>query len=84
MGKYIVSEPLANIFNQSISCGIYPDKLKLAKIISVFKADDATEAGCYRPISLLSVFNRIFEKLMFTRLSKFVDKYDILRVSYET
>ena len=45
MGKYIISEPLADIFNQYISYGIYPNKLKLAKIIPIFKGDDATEAN---------------------------------------
>ena len=60
------------------SYGIYPNKLKLAKIIPAFKGDDATGAGDYRPISLLYTYNTISEKLMFTRISKFIDEYDFL------
>ena len=41
------------------SYGIYPGKLKLAKIIPAFKGDDATGAGDYRPISLLYTYNNI-------------------------
>ena len=42
------------------------------------KGDDETEAGNYRPISLLSVYNRVFENLINIRLSSFIYKHDIL------
>ena len=42
------------------------------------KSDDETEPGNYRPISPLSVFNRIFEKLMYHRLNSFLDKNNVL------
>ena len=58
--------------------GDYPSKLKHAKIIPVFKTGDETEAGNYRPISLLSVFNRLFERLMHKRLTSFIEKKHIL------
>ena len=41
---------------------MYPTKLKMAKIIPIFKAEDNTDANNYRPISLLSNFNRILQK----------------------
>jgi hypothetical protein len=44
-----------------MASGIYPTKLKMAKIIPVHKSEDETDANNYRPISLLSNFNRIFE-----------------------
>ena len=44
----------------------------------VYKDDDESCASNYRPISLLSIFNRIFEKLMYQRLSKFIIKHNIL------
>jgi retron-type reverse transcriptase len=62
----------------SVESGIYPDKLKHAKVIPIFKNDRETDPSNYRPISLLSIFNRIFEKVMYERLKKFLEKYNIL------
>ena len=76
--KHIVSGPLADIFNMSVQKGVFQSKLKEAKVIPVCKSDDEREPGNYRPISLLSIFNRIFEKLMYHRLKSFLDKNNIL------
>ena len=62
----------------SVQKGVFPSKLKEAKVIPVYKSDDETEPGNYRPISLLSVFNRIFEKLMYHRLNSYLDKNNVL------
>ena len=62
--KYAISVLLANIFNLSITKGKYPTKLKLNKIIPIFKEEDETCVNNYRPISLLSIFN-IFLKTIF-------------------
>ena len=64
--------PLAYIFNLSFTSGVVPDSLKLAKVIPVFKKGDRTQAGNYRPISLLTVFDKILEKLMCQRLCNFL------------
>ena len=76
-----VSNPLAILLNKSVQSGIYPSKLKHAKIIPVFKNEDESDPNNYRPISLLSVFNRIFEKLMYKRVKSFIDKHEILSKS---
>ena len=76
--RYIISQPLSDIINNSVSQGIYPSKLKHAKVIPIYKGEDDTDPGNYRPISLLSIFNRIFEKIMYNRLKQFFDKYDVL------
>ena len=62
-----LSKPLAISRNKSVQSGIYPSKLKHAKIIPVFKNEDESDPNNYSPISLLPVFNRIFEKLMHKR-----------------
>ena len=62
--KEILSEPLAIIMNASVQMGKYPSKLKMSKIIPIYKADDETDPNNYRPISLLSIFNIIFEKMI--------------------
>ena len=56
------------IFNLSLSNGIVPDKLKLAKVIPVFKKSDPKYMTSFRPISLLSIFNKLLEKIMYVRL----------------
>ena len=58
--------------------GVFPSKLREAKVIPVYRSDDEKEPGNYRPISLLSIFNRIFEKLMYHHLKSFLDKNNIL------
>ena len=70
---------LANIFNSSLESGKYPYKFKMAKVMPIFKADDDSVPNNYRPISLLSSFNRIFEKKQCkTRMNSFIDKEGIL------
>ena len=72
---------LTDILNTSIRLGTYPSKLKMAKIIPVFKGDDDTDTNNYRPISLLSNFNRVFEKIIYKRLTSYIDKHDLLNSS---
>ena len=62
--RHIISAPLVNLINNSVQRGIFRSKLKHAKIIPIFKDGDEAEPGNYRPISLLSVSNRLFEKVM--------------------
>ena len=79
LAKSVISIPLTKIFNQSALTGVYPAKLKLyAKVIPVFKGEDETLPENYRPISLLSIYTRLFERLLYRRLIKFIDKNDIL------
>ena len=53
----------------------------MAKIIPIFKTDDDTDPSNYRPISLLSNFNRIFEKLIFKRMESFIAQHNMLSPS---
>ena len=63
--RHIISQPLANIYNLSVIQGKHPSKLELSKIVPVYKDDDESCASNHQSISLLSMFNRIFEKLMY-------------------
>lgn len=74
----IFSQILCQYFNLMLLTGEYPDYLKIAKVIPVFKAGDPEDCNNYRPISTLSVFNKIFEKLLVNRLVKFLTKHEIL------
>ena len=76
--KSVISKPLEIIFNASFARGIVPNKFKIARVLPVFKNGIQTNMSNYRPISLLSVFNRILEKIMYNRYSNFIEKMNIL------
>jgi len=65
-------------FNMSFTSGVVPTSLKIAKVIPVYKKGDRCLIGNYRPISLLSVFDKILEKLMYTRLINYLNVNNIL------
>ena len=73
-----INDPITRICNMSFNEGIFPHQLKTAKIIPLFKANDPMKFNNYRPISLLPVLSKIFEKLMYTRLIKFINKFKLL------
>ena len=73
-----IATPLKHIFNLSFNTGLIPHQLKTAKVIPLFKSGDRTCMDNYRPIALLSVFSKILEKIVFTRLSIFLENNDIL------
>ena len=74
----LISAPLVDIINLSLLKGIFPDKLKIAKVIPVYKAEDPSLFVNYRPISLLPVFSKLFEKVMYDPLVEFAETYEIL------
>ena len=79
--KYIITaivQPIVYIFNNSLRFGIFPDKLKLALIVPVFKKGDETKLDNYRPISLLPSFSKILERVMCDRIMEFLLAHDIL------
>ena len=69
---------LVIIINKSFESGIFPDALKLTKVIPIFKSGSKLDMNNYRPISLLSTFSKIFEKLMHLRLYKFLENNKVI------
>ena len=72
--KNILLEPLTITINQMLNTGIFPDKLKIAKVKPLYKKDDEQLFNNYRPISLLPAISKIFEKIMFNQLFAFFTK----------
>ena len=66
----VITKPLTLIINQSINTGIFPDRLKLAKIIPIHKKNDLHVIENYRPISLLPAISKVFEKIIFYQVSQ--------------
>jgi hypothetical protein len=73
-----LSLPLSLIINQSLKTGIFPDRLKLAKVIPIFKKDDSTIFDNYRPISLLPVISKIFERIVFNQMYTYLTTNNLL------
>ena len=70
--------PFANIYDASLESGIFPDKLKIVKVIPIHKKGGVREVSNYRPISLLPVFSKLLEKLMYGRLTTFIESNEVL------
>ena len=68
----LITSQLTYLCNKSISKGSFPTRLKYSQITPIFKKGDKTELTNYRPISLLTSFSKIFEKLIYTRLNKHI------------
>ena len=73
-----ISEPLAFIFNSSIINGVFPDLLKTAWVTPIYKKGVKSDPSNYRPISVLSQVNKVFEKILHKRLYKYLTKFEIL------
>ena len=69
-----IKVPLSHVFNISLKFRIFPELMKIAKIRPVFKKGDKLEIQDYRPISVLSIFSKILEKIMYHRLLSFLKK----------
>ena len=75
-----ISPILLKLINFSIKDRIYPKCLKIAKIIPIYKSGNKSNCNNYRPISLLSTFNKIFELKLKDELSSFIEKNNILYI----
>ena len=74
-----LSPTLIKLFNKCLSEGYFPDELKTAKVLPIFKnKGDINDITNYRPISLLSVFSKLFEKLIHKKLYAYFDDNNII------
>lgn len=68
-----IIKPFLYIVNLSFKTGVFPDKMKMAKVIPFFKTGDKHNFNNYRPISLLSQFSKVLEKLFVNKLDNFIE-----------
>jgi hypothetical protein len=73
-----ILHPLLHVFNLSLEHGVFPSKLITAKVIPLHKGGDTALMSNYRPISLISPFAKLLERLMHTRLTSFFNRYNVL------
>ena len=69
---------LTKIFNISVITGIFPNLCKLSKVVPIFKKGDPLLSINYRPISLLPIFSKIFEKLIYSRMYEFLESNKLI------
>ena len=69
----LIAKPLSQLFNKSLSQGIYPEELKKANIKPIFKNKGSpSDPTCYRPISILSAVSKVFEKIVYKNLYRHI------------
>ena len=84
MVKKIITQivrPFVHICNISFQTGVFPDKMKISKVVPLFKSGEKNVFTNYRPISLLPQFSKMLEKLYNERMDTFLNKHDILSPS---
>ena len=75
---HLFSPILMCIFNKCIHLGYYPDNMKIARVVPIHKGGDINDINNYRPISVLTQFNRLFERILASRLTNFFEKNNII------
>jgi exonuclease III len=70
--------PLTKLINSSFETGTFPALLKTAKVVPIFKKDDPFQTCNYRPISILPVFSKVFERVFCERMESYLDHFQLL------
>ena len=76
--SHFISPILSQYYNILLQNGTFPDNLKVGKITPIYKKGDSELLENYRPISILPIFGKIFEKLIYKRLYSFLSSQNIL------
>ena len=70
--------PKCDIFNQSISQGTFSDDWKYARVTSLCKQGDGGDVNNYRPISVIPIVGKVFERIVYEKLYAYLEEHDIL------
>ena len=73
-----ISKPLYLLFKNSFINGVFPDGWKRANVVPIHKKNDKQTISNYRPISLLPICSKIFERIIFNSLYKYLDENNLL------
>ena len=74
----LIVQPLTYITNLSLSSGIVPDQMKIARVVPLFKTGDLSQFTNYRPVSVLPAFSKCLEGTVYNRLINFLNKFNTL------
>ncbi|CAH2097142.1 unnamed protein product [Euphydryas editha] len=76
--KNLIINELTQSINNCLRLGTFPDSLKIAKVTPVYKAGSKTDPGNYRPISVLPVLSKIFERVIYNRLEQYLSSQNFI------
>ena len=82
IGEYICT-PLTYLFNESMTMGVFPDAMKIAEVVPLYKGKARYEVENYRPISLLLTISKLLEKLMYSRVYDYQEELKAKLISIE-
>jgi hypothetical protein len=77
----VIYIPLTKIFNKCIAENVFPNVLKISKVIPLFKKGDKDNMNNYRPISIVPTFSKVFEYLLKKHITKFFDNNNLFSKS---
>jgi hypothetical protein len=75
---YSYSKVLVHLINMSLEQGIFPDEMKCARVIPLYKSGDSKLINNYRPVSILPILSKVFERVIYNRLHKFIDDNNLI------
>ena len=75
---HLLAPVLAHLINYSYTLGVFPSAMKKAKVLPIYKSGDHSEVNNYRPISVLNSLSKIYEKIIYRRISEFIVTHNIL------
>lgn len=78
IASFIIAPVLCYYINNAFQYGIFPSTCKIAKVVPIFKSGKKDQVTNYRPISILTCFSKIFEKLICTRIVSFFNKHSVI------
>ncbi|MEL6989254.1 MAG: reverse transcriptase family protein, partial [Bacteroidota bacterium] len=74
----VIAPYLVELINSSFKTGIFPEELKVSVVYPLYKNGDPRQPGNYRPISILSTWSKVYERIMNRRLVDYFEKFDLL------
>ena len=78
IASYVVSEWLSKFFNYCMTTGEFPDSRKIAHITPIPKVHSPSSSSQYRPISVLLVLSKLFEKILYHRVNSYLTEHNLI------
>ena len=78
IAPFTIAPFLLILINYAFTNGIFPNNCKISKVIPIHKNGETNNPNNFRPISLLTCFSKILEKIIFKRITRFLNKHDVL------
>ena len=78
ISSYLIAPSLTAIFNMSLKSGIYIDEWKMARVIPIYKSENRSKCENYRPISILPIISKVFEREFFNQIYRYLNANSLI------